>query len=136
MTELLVRCLKAAEALAWNHEVIHKSDFPSQADFDTALEHLADVIQRPGEDYRTAYTRAFDSPQGRLLYTARETVPKPEPVFEREVLKLSPAEQKIADAVTKFCNDHRGCSPEKGLLRVLESDPELYRRYLIERGGV
>lgn len=127
---VLTRCLKAAEAVARDPSVVRKAGFPSRPEFDAALEELADYMWRDGERYYKAYGRAFESPEGKLLYTARELAATPEQVWKQQppdVLRKS--EQAIDAAVTAYCADHPQCSREKALIAVLETRPSLYQDY-------
>ena len=68
------------------------------------------------------------------MYYGRERAPVPAPVHQIETVKLSKAESAIADAVAKYMAAHRKLTYEVALSHALDADPELYRKYLIERG--
>jgi hypothetical protein len=120
--------MEAAAAVPSDPAAVRKSAL-LRDDFDTALEELADSIQAPGERFYKAYGRALESPEGTLLYTARELATTPDYVWKREAPVLSKSEHAIADAVTAYCADHPEYSREKALIRVLDSNPSLYREY-------
>jgi hypothetical protein len=134
--QVLKRCLEAAQAVALDPWVVRKTDYPTRDDFDKALEELADVSQLDGERFYKAYGRAFQSPEGQMLYAARSRAPVPHLIRKREPAPtLTKAEKAIADAVTGYVAEHPDCSREKALLKVLES-PEgqkLYADYETER---
>jgi hypothetical protein len=115
--------------------VVRKAEFPTVPEFDAALEELADYLQLDGERYYKAYARAMESPDGQLLYAARSWATNPDPVWKREAPVLSKSEQAIADAVAAYTKEHPGCTPEKGLLQVLEARPELYQAYEREKAA-
>jgi hypothetical protein len=127
------RCIDAARACQRNPSVVCKQDFPSRADFDSALDELADVFwDAEAEPAWRAYGHALDSPDGKLLYAAREQARYVEPVHQQEPEVITKAEARIHQRITKYQKNHPGVTPEQALIRVLENDPQLYTQYLSE----
>jgi hypothetical protein len=115
--------------------LVSKSDFPSRADFDDAIEHLARRVRQPGELYWRAYARAFESPEGTALYAARETRPPdlPAPAAPEEE-PVKKAEREITRLTQRYADRHPGVSAEQAIIKVLEHEPWLYEQYLEECG--
>jgi hypothetical protein len=127
--------MAAARAAARDPAVVTKADYPSRDDFDAALEELAGLLWDPEQEPNyTAYARALDSPEGRLLYAAREWAPKPldPPVQVQKLEPLAKAERKIHKLAAEYRARHHGTTPEKAVIRVLDSNPDLYTQYLRE----
>jgi hypothetical protein len=126
------RCLNAARASQRDPTAVRKCDFPSRKDFDDALDELADVLwDCEAEPCWKAYARAMDSPDGQLLYAAREQArPVVKPVCQPEPVPVTKAEQKIFTRIAKYQKSHPGVTPEKALIKVLEANPGLYTAYL------
>lgn len=136
---ILDRCINAAEAMSADLSVVRKSDFPNRADFDSAIEELADLFQKNDGTYEhwyQTYSRALESPAGQKLYAAREWAPNPpEPVLNQQqepVVQIGKAEQRIYDEVAKYVKAHPDGNPALAMSRVLDADQQLYSDYLLE----
>jgi hypothetical protein len=125
------RCITAACTCQRDPTAVRKCDFPSRKDFDDALDELANVMwDCEAEPAWRAYARAMDSPDGQLLYAAREQAQPVVPVYRPEPEPVSEAEQKIHQRIANYQKSHPGITPERALIRVLETDPQLYTKYL------
>jgi hypothetical protein len=48
----------------------------------------------------------------------------------RKLEPITKAEQKISELARQYREAHPGTTPEKAVIRVLDSNPELYTQYL------
>ena len=83
-----------------------------------------------------AYARALDSPEGQLLYAARERAPKMEPAVrvQKREEPITKAERKIHKLAAEYMVRHPGVTRERAVIKVLERNPELHTRYLRQCG--
>jgi hypothetical protein len=129
---LLDRCLAVARNT--DPSRIHKTDLTGD-DFDEALQQLADSQwDAEHEPAYRAYARAFESPDGMLLYAAREwaRIPDPPAAVRKREPATTKTERRIHALASEYQRQHPGTLHESAVCKVLERDPDLYARYMSE----